>query len=112
MTQRIPPDLQAQVARLFAEEAEAVFRSALRAARGNRDDAEDLVMEAFRKAAEKWDTIAARSPEGKRAWLCTTAIHGAIDNWRKTGGRMQPGEDLEAVASESPSPEYVALTPA
>jgi RNA polymerase sigma factor (sigma-70 family) len=109
MTRRIPPEVAAQVARLFVEEAEAVFRSALRAARGDGPEAEDLVQMAFQAAAEEWTTIVDYPLARKRAWLCRVAINKAIDGYR-SGKRVQPAADPVDAASVSPSAEHVALT--
>jgi RNA polymerase sigma-70 factor (ECF subfamily) len=109
MTQRIPPEVAAQVARLFAEQSEAVYRSALRAARGDKGEAENCVQEAFQAAAEGWDTIADYPPGRKLAWLCRVAINKAIDGYRARKP-VRPAADLEDVANASPSAEYAALT--
>lgn len=109
MTQRIPPEVAAQVARLFVEEAKVVFSSSLRAARGDRAEAEDLVQKAFEAAAEEWATIVDYPPARKRAWLRRVAINKAIDDYR-TGRRVEPAPYPEDSASESPSAEQVALT--
>jgi RNA polymerase sigma-70 factor (ECF subfamily) len=108
MTQRIPPDVAAQVARLFASESEAVFATALQAARGNRHEAEDLVQEAFQAAALNWDTIADYSSDKKRAWLRRVAINKAIDRYRaRKPVRLAADVDL---VREVPSAEHAALT--
>jgi RNA polymerase sigma factor (sigma-70 family) len=109
MTQRIPPEVAAKVARLFVAESEAVYTSALRAARGDHAEAEDLVQKAFQAAAEQWDTIADYSPGRKRAWLRRVAINDAIDNYRKIGRRMRSAEP-DDVIEEAASAEHVALT--
>jgi len=109
MTQRIPPEVAAQVARLFVDEVEAVFGSALRAARGDRAEAEDLVQKAFQAAAEAWATIVDYPPARKRAWLRRVAINKAIDDYRP-GRRVQPAAHPEDPTSEAPSAEHIALT--
>lgn len=108
MTQRIPPAVAAEVARLFKAESEAVFRSALRAAGGDRAEAENLVQEVFEAAALQWATIAAYLPDRRRAWLCRVARNKAIDGYR-AGKPMQLAADPD-VSGESPSAERVALT--
>ena len=109
MTQRIPPEVAAQVARLFVDEAAGVFRAARGVAGGNRRVAEDAVQEAFRLAAERWDSIAHYPPERKQGWLCAVAIHKVKDNYR-AWTRAQPIADPEDVARESQGVEQVVLT--
>jgi RNA polymerase sigma-70 factor (ECF subfamily) len=108
MAQRIPPEAAAQVARLFIEESPAVFRSALRAARGNRSEVDDLVQEAFQAAVLSWESIGGLSADRKRAWLCRVAINKAIDGYR-AGKLVQPTANLDA-AGEMPSTEHAALS--
>jgi RNA polymerase sigma factor (sigma-70 family) len=109
MTQRIPPEVAAQVARLFVEASEAVFRCALRATFGDEEAAKDLVQRAFATAAEHWDKLAPLSPADRRGWLRTVAIRRAADEWR-TWKQRQSAAKPEDVALESRSPEDVALT--
>jgi RNA polymerase sigma factor (sigma-70 family) len=109
MPQRIPPEVAAQVARLFAEEAQAIFRSAVRAAQGDRGGAEDCVQAAFQAAAEKWGTIASYSPERKRAWLRRVAINKAIDAYR-AGERVRSAGDPGEMGGGLPRAEHIALT--
>ena len=109
MSQRIPDEVAAQVARLFIAEAPTVFTSALRAARGDRAEADDLVQKAFQAAAEQWATIVDYSPARKRAWLCRVAINKAIDDYR-AGSRVELGAYPGDRANLSPSAEQVALT--
>src|ERR1039458_1671462 len=104
MAQRIPPEAAAQVARLFIEESPAVFRSALRAARGNRSEVDDLVQEAFQAAVLSWESIGGLSADRKRARLCRVAINKAIDGYR-AGKLVQPTANLDA-AGEMPSTEH------
>jgi RNA polymerase sigma factor (sigma-70 family) len=105
MTKRIPPDVAAQIAQLFVSESEAVFRSAMHAARRDRNEAEDLVQEAFQAAALNWDKIVNFSMARKRAWLCRVAINKAVDSYR--AGRLATDVSTER---ERPSAEHVALT--
>lgn len=107
MTRRIAPDVAAQVARLFFEEAENVSKAARRAASDQRE-AEDLVQEAFQAAAMNWDRIATYSPDKRRAWLCRVAINKAIDCYR-LGRRAQLGADPN-MPEVAPSAEETALT--
>jgi RNA polymerase sigma-70 factor, ECF subfamily len=109
VNQRIPGEVAAQVARLFVEEAAAVFRSALRAAQGDRAEAEDVAQKAFQAAAEQRTTILDYPPARKRAWLCRVAINKAIDDYR-AGSRAEPDAHAEDTASQSPGAEQVALT--
>lgn len=109
MNQRIPAEVAAQVARLYVEKAPAVFGSALRAARGDRAGAEDLVQRTFQAAAEQWVTIVDYPPAKKQAWLRRVAINKAIDDYR-AGSRVEPSAYPEDTASQSPSAEQVALT--
>jgi RNA polymerase sigma factor (sigma-70 family) len=108
MTDRIPSDVRAHVARLFVEESQVVFNAALRAACGDRSTAEVAVQEAFQAAAIQWAKIADRSPDGKRAWLCRVAKNKAIDRYR-VGKPMHLVADVD-VLRLAPSAEEVALT--
>jgi RNA polymerase sigma factor (sigma-70 family) len=109
VNQQIPSEFTAQVAGLFVEEAPAVFRSALRAARGDRAEAEDLVQEAFQAAAEQWAAIVDYSPAKKRAWLCRAVINRAVDGY-PAGRRVGLGGFPEDRTCRAPSAEQVALT--
>ena len=109
MTQRIPPEVAAQVALLFVAESEAVFTSALRTTWGDRAEAEDLVQKAFEAAAEQWATIVDYPPARRLAWLRRVAINKAIDDYRPRR-RVQPVADPEDPTSKAPSAEHVALT--
>lgn len=109
MTRRIPPELQAPLARLFIDHAEAVFPAVLRATVGDRGAAEDAIQEAIEVAADQWHEIADYPPEYKRNWLRTVAVRKAIDAYRKGRKRMEPVDMEVFVRGESPSAEQVAL---
>jgi RNA polymerase sigma factor (sigma-70 family) len=107
MIGRFAPEVLVQVARLYVEEAEAVFKVTRRAVYDDRE-AEDLVQEAFQAAALAWEKIAGYSPERKRAWLRRVAINKAIDRYR-AGSRMHLVADVH-VARLAPSAEEVVVT--
>lgn len=110
MTRRIPPELQAPLARMFADHSQAVFPAVLRATYGDRGAAEDALQEAIEVAAEQWYEIADYPPEYKRNWLRTVAVRKAIDAYRKGWKRIQPVNLEDVVRGDSPSAEQVALT--
>jgi RNA polymerase sigma factor (sigma-70 family) len=107
MTKRISPEVEAQVAQLFVDHAEAVFVSALRAVGGDRREAETFVQEAFQAAAVQWDEIANDDPAAQRAWLRRVAINKAIDRHR-VGRRVHLVAEVE-IARTEPSAEQIAL---
>ena len=75
-----PADPNAQaVERAYAEHGDGLFRFALRLC-GNRDDAEDVVVETFAHAYRDWDAF--RGVGSRRAWLC-----GIAANRYRTGRR-------------------------
>jgi RNA polymerase sigma factor (sigma-70 family) len=109
MTRRIPPELQAALARMFADHVEAVFPAVLLAAYGDRAAAQDALQEAIEVAAHQWGKISDYPPADKRNWLRTVAIRKTIDAYRKGWKRTQP-MNLEDLRLESQSAEQVALT--
>lgn len=108
MTERIPPEVQEAVAALFLHEADVVFRSARRAAGGDRREAEEAVQEAFQAAAVQWVTIGRYPPDRQRAWLIRVAINKVIDRQRAVG-HVSLEADPEP-ERQAPSAELVALT--
>ena len=108
MTQRrIPTPVAAEVARLMAEESAALFGYALRITNGDRQEAEDLVQEAFQAAALNWSKLRRRPREVQRAWLRRVVKNKAIDRWR-VAGRTQLVEDVPD--RQAPSAERIALS--
>jgi RNA polymerase sigma-70 factor (ECF subfamily) len=71
----------------------------------DRQDAEDVLQEAFAKAAADWTRVAALDNPG--AWVRRVAINRALDLHKRSGrrrrayARLQPHEDqLDRVSSE------------
>ena len=80
-----------------------------------RDDALDVVQEAFVKAfqaAARWDGSADAGP-----WLSRITVNLAIDRWRRNRRRGQTfsplaeGDHLEALADTGPAPDRGVVAP-
>jgi RNA polymerase sigma factor (sigma-70 family) len=107
MPPRIPPEVAAQVARLFEEHSAAVYKAALRVIRDG-SEANDLVQETFQHAALHWDALAHHPSQ--RGWLCQVAIYKAIDAIRSRSRRPRQSLASEDPTGDLPSAEQVALT--
>ncbi|HEV2889290.1 MAG TPA: SigE family RNA polymerase sigma factor [Frankiaceae bacterium] len=80
----------------------------LHAVTGNRQEAEDVVQEAFMRAMPRWETVSTYdSPE---AWLRTVALNLARSRWRRTvrGAAALVKHGVPAAEPEL-SPDHVAL---
>ncbi len=107
MTERIRPEVAAQVSRLFVKQAAAVFAAALRVV-GDRAEAENLVQETFQVAALHWDQLAHHPSQ--RAWLCQVAIRRGRDSLRSRVRRPVPRAVPGDLTVESPGAGQAALT--
>jgi RNA polymerase sigma-70 factor (ECF subfamily) len=85
----------AEIARVFREEAAAAVAVVARAVR-DLDIAEDAVQDAFTRAVASWP--ARGVPDNPAAWITATAKNAAIDRLRgaRRGGERQ--QQLEALA--------------
>jgi RNA polymerase sigma-70 factor (ECF subfamily) len=73
---------------------------------GTRDDAEDIVQEAFSRALVRWGRISAY--EEPQAWVRRVAINLATSRFRSLRRRIHLQERLRSGgAAEPPSPEWV-----
>lgn len=80
----------------------------LYAVTGNRQEAEDVVQEAFMRAMGRWDDV--RTYDNAEAWLRTVALNLARSRWRRTV-RGAAALLKHGVPHEEPelSPDHVAL---
>jgi RNA polymerase sigma-70 factor (ECF subfamily) len=80
----------------------------LYAVTGNRQEAEDVVQEAFMRAIGRWNTI--REYDSPEAWLRTVALNLARSRWRraKRGAAALVKHGVPAPEPEL-SPDHVAL---
>lgn len=80
----------------------------LHAVTGNRQEAEDVVQEAFIRAMPRWDDI--RTYDSPEAWLRTVALNLARSRWRRTVRGAAALVKHGAPAQEPElSPDHVAL---
>ncbi|HWL36195.1 MAG TPA: SigE family RNA polymerase sigma factor [Frankiaceae bacterium] len=80
----------------------------LHAVTGNRQEAEDVVQEAFMRAMGRWDDV--RTYDAPEAWLRTVALNLARSRWRRAV-RGAAALVKHGVPHEEPelSPDHVAL---
>ena len=80
----------------------------LHAVTGNRQEAEDVVQEAFIRAMPRWDDV--RTYDSPEAWLRTVALNLARSRWRRTV-RGAAALVKHGVPHEQPelSPDHVVL---
>ena len=105
----IPPggDLNAEFTRAYRDHTAAVHRSALRAAFGDRAEADDATQEAFIKAYDNWPSVREMTPGRQRAWLSRTARNKIIDSWRRTNSE-DPADTLPEPADSRTSEDAPA----
>ncbi len=85
------PDRRTQeVEEAYAQHGESLFRFALRLC-GNRDDAEDVVVEAFVQAHRSWDAF--RGNGSRRAWLYGIAVNRFRMGRRRRRNAPEPLRD-------------------
>lgn len=88
--------------RFFRDTSRRAFVYALQLA-GNRDDAMDLVQEAYLRLHARWAECAA--PEKAAAWLYTIIRNLAIDHLRRRARRAEAELDSSVLASVQEGPE-------
>ena len=102
----------------FAEEAlphmDAVYRFALRLARGRTDEADDLVQDTFLQAFRAWDTYTLGT--NCRAWLFTICRNRFLRRQERSSRRPEINEseidaDVEAMAATAIFSEVEAADP-
>jgi RNA polymerase sigma-70 factor (ECF subfamily) len=85
---------------LYRATAPSLFVRARLLARGDRQQAEDLVQEVFVAALHSWGKVGALRPEAQQRWLFAVLTNKAVDTWRRigridvmdaTGGHDRPG---------------------
>lgn len=97
--------------RLVSSHSQDLFRLAFRLT-GNRENADDVVQEAFLRAYRSLHRFDARSRFG--TWLHRIAVNCAMDHLRRAqreAGRRDPSADdttLDRQASHEPGPERLA----
>jgi RNA polymerase sigma-70 factor (ECF subfamily) len=70
---------------LYRATMPSLFIRARLLARGDRQQAEDLVHDAFVDALRSWDRVGALRPEGQQRWLFAVLVNKAVDTWRRIG---------------------------
>jgi RNA polymerase sigma-70 factor (ECF subfamily) len=88
---------------LYRRHTPSLWRTALRMARGDEQEARDVVQETWLRAVRRLPTF--RWESSLRTWLVSIAIHCAHEHSRRAG-RWIPVEDVDAVmavAMESPT---------
>lgn len=88
--------------RFFRETSRRAFAFALQLA-GNRDDAMDIVQEAYLRLHGRWAECA--GPEKAAAWLYTIIRNLAIDHLRRRARRSEAEIDGRILASPQEGPE-------
>lgn len=99
------PDTSApeRIAELFDAHRDRLFRLALRLC-SDREEARDLVQEAFLRAARQPGAIPPGEPGGE-AWLVRTLVNLGRDRWRRLEVRGRAREELRAARSANADPE-------
>lgn len=70
---------------LYRATMPSLFVRARLLAQGDRQQAEDLVQDAFVEALRGWDKVGALRPEGQQRWLFAVLVNKAVDTWRRIG---------------------------
>lgn len=94
-----PPELRAQIDRIYREEYGRVVASLARRF-GDLDIAEDAAGEALLAAVEKWPT--GGIPPNPGGWLTTTATHRAIDRIRRESLRDTKHQAALMITDDTP----------
>lgn len=77
---------------------------------GDRQEAEDVVSEAFLRLVDNLDRVSRRSNGSPKAWLFTVARNILVDKYRKAGGNYPINIDqAETVAAAALTPEQSAI---
>jgi RNA polymerase sigma-70 factor, ECF subfamily len=89
---QLPPAWREEITECFKAMALTVYGVLLRFAQGDRELAEALVQETFRRASRKWHALRHLTDEQRRAWLIQVAVACAIDAFRRadTERRKRP----------------------
>jgi len=95
-----------RLARLFDAHHERLFRLAHRLS-ADREEARDLVQEAFLRAARRPEAVPAGDPSGE-AWLVRTLVNLCRDRHRRLGVRTRVHEVLKQ-SEERAHPEDAAV---
>jgi RNA polymerase sigma-70 factor, ECF subfamily len=70
---------------LYRATAPSLFIRARLLSQGDRQQAEDLVHDAFVAALRSWDKVGSLRPEGQQRWLFAVLVNKAVDTWRGIG---------------------------
>jgi RNA polymerase sigma-70 factor, ECF subfamily len=70
---------------LYRATMPSLFIRARLLAQGDRQQAEDLVQDAFVAALCGWDKVGVLRPEAQQRWLFAVLVNKAVDTWRKIG---------------------------
>ena len=98
-------EIRTQIETAYAEFGSAIFRYAVRLC-GNRDDAEDIVVETFVSAFQNWNEFKGKGP--RRAWLFGIA-HNAYRMARRRQKRTFERIPEEIEAPNGNSLEWIAI---
>ena len=99
------PETRTQIEAAYAVYGGAIFRFAVRLC-GNRDDAEDIVVETFVSAFQNWNDF--KGTGSRRAWLFGIA-HNAYRMTRRRQKRNPERISDEVEAQDRISHEWIAL---
>lgn len=100
---QITPDDADELADCFAACAREIFGHACALARGDREQAGDLVQAAFQAAARAWPGLGHLAEEQRRGWLRTAVENIAVSGLhRETAVRGRPAQ-IEARSPSGPA---------
>ncbi len=95
-----------RLARLFDAHHDRLYRLARRLA-GSRDEAQDLVQEAFVRAAGSL-TAMPQGAQHEEAWLVRVLVNLCRDRWRRRKVRGRVEDDAVDAGGSSPETAYLA----
>jgi RNA polymerase sigma-70 factor (ECF subfamily) len=99
-----------RLSRLFDLHQRRLFLLAVRLA-ADREEARDLVQEAFLRAARSPRSVPGGDSAGE-AWLVRTLVNLCRDRWRRAAVRARGRETLQAAAEPAVHPEAAAVAQA